>query len=110
MNGPTRASQQSGGSVQDHMINFMDPAPRERHHAQIELHHTKNGITHLYALQLQEANKTIENLRAKKNQSHAEIALKMATLHPLRVSSIRWRVSSEARGYLPGDVDADADV
>ncbi|PLW26453.1 hypothetical protein PCASD_23398 [Puccinia coronata f. sp. avenae] len=74
MNGPTRASQQSGGSVQDHMINFMDPAPRERQHAQIEQRHAKNGITQLDALQLQEANKTIKNLRTKNNQLHSEIA------------------------------------
>jgi hypothetical protein len=67
MNGPTQASQQSGGSVQDHMINFMDPAPRERQHAQIERCHAENGITQLYAFQLQEANKTIKNLHTKNN-------------------------------------------
>jgi hypothetical protein len=49
------------------MINFMDPAPRERRHAQIKQHHAKNGITQLYALQLQEANKTIKSLRAENN-------------------------------------------
>jgi predicted RNase H-like nuclease (RuvC/YqgF family) len=79
MNGPTQASQQSGGSVQDHMMNFMDSAPRERHHAQIKQRHAKNGITQLYALQLQEANKMIENLCAKNNQLHAEISQMQAT-------------------------------
>jgi hypothetical protein len=73
MNGPAQASQQSGGSVQDHMINFMDPAPRERRHA-------KNSITQLYALQLQEANyKTIENLCTENNQLHSEIAQMQAS-------------------------------
>ncbi|PLW47042.1 hypothetical protein PCASD_03912 [Puccinia coronata f. sp. avenae] len=94
--GPTRSSQQSVSSMESHMINFMDPAPCERRHEAIERRHAENGITQLYALQLQEANKMIENLRSENNRLHAEIAqmraADMTKMHDLqtKMSNLRF--------------------
>ncbi|PLW49419.1 hypothetical protein PCASD_01959 [Puccinia coronata f. sp. avenae] len=78
----------------------VDPAPRERRHEAIERRHAENGITQLYALQLQEANKTIENLRSENNRLHAEIAqmqaADMTKMHDLqtKMSDLRFENQS----------------